>query len=47
MPPTKSAFKADNDEVEIILRIPAIFRLQGLQMASMFDKELDVMIKEV
>ncbi len=46
MPNQKSAFNADGDTVTIKLEIPRTYREQGLKMAQMFDKVLEVGIKE-
>jgi len=46
IPNIKSAFQADGDEVRVTLAIPLMFRAQGLKLAEMFDKQLEVMIKE-
>ena len=46
IPPAKSAFQADGDEIRITLAIPKSDRMEGLRMFGMFDKVFEVTVKE-
>ena len=46
IPPIKSAFQADGDVVRVTFEIPKQFRAEGLRLAGMFDRVLNVGVEE-
>ncbi len=46
IPPIKSAFQADGDVVRVTFEIPKQYRNQGLRLAGMFDRVLNIGVEE-
>ena len=46
IPDVKSAFQADQDTIRVTLELPSQYRAQGLKLADMFGKVLEVAVKE-